>query len=151
MVQIEKIFIGFKSELDWSVVEVHGLISGGGFGVVAWLTGIQVDVWGEKLDHVAQIHAHQESGDPEPEHGDSHGHVGDQRWGFVSQVEVFFVVDVIGSHLPDERVEGTSSSEGVVSFGLISSEMLGVVSGYVSVVGVLGCGPLESVKHLSSA
>ena len=34
----EKIFIAFKSELDWSVVEVHGLISGWRLGVITGLT-----------------------------------------------------------------------------------------------------------------
>ena len=65
----------------------------------------------EQLDHISQVHAHEEGWDPKPKHGDSHGEVGDDGWGFVSQVEVFFVVDVITSHFPDEGIEGTFSSE----------------------------------------
>ena len=83
----------------------------------------------EELYHIAQVYAHEEGGDPEPEHSDSHGEVGNQGWDLVSQVEIFFVVDVICGHLPNQSVEGTSSSQGVVSLGLILSQMFGVVSG----------------------
>ncbi len=126
--QIEKIFMDCKSELGRSVVEVHGLVSGGGFGVLTWLACIHVYVRSEQLNHISQIHAHEESGDPEPEHGDSHGEVGDDGWGFVSQVEVFFVVDVIAGHFPDQGVKCTFSSQGVVSFRLVLSEVLRSVS-----------------------
>jgi hypothetical protein len=116
-----------KSELGWSVMEVHSFVSGWRFSVITGLSCVHVDVRGEELDHIAQIDTHQESGYPEPEHGDSHGEVGDDGWSFVPQVEVFFVVDVIGSHFPNESIEGTFSSESVVSFGLVSSEVLGSV------------------------
>jgi hypothetical protein len=122
--KIEKIFMGVKSELGWSVVEVHSFVSGWRFCVLTGLSCVQIDVRGEELDHIAQIDAHQESWYPEPEHGDSHGEVGDDGWGFVSQVEVFFVVDVIGSHFPDEGIEGTFPSQSVVSFGLVFSDVL---------------------------
>lgn len=129
-------------------MEVKGLISGGALSIITWLTGIQVNVRSEELDHITEVDTHQEGGYPEPEHGESHGQVGDERWGFISQVEVFFVVDVVCGHFPDKGIEGSPPPQGVVSLGLILSQMFGVVSGNVPVVSVCGCGSLESVQHL---
>jgi hypothetical protein len=126
--EIEKIFMDCRSELGKSIVEVHGLVSCWAFGVVTRLACVGIYVRGEKLDHISQIKAYEQGGNPEPKHGDSHGKVCDDWWGFVSQVEVFFVVDVITSHFPNQGVKGTFSSQSVVSFRLVLSEVLRSVS-----------------------
>lgn len=91
-------------------MEVHSLIPGWGLGVVHGLTCVNVDMWGKELDHVAQIYAHEESRHPEPEHGQSHGEV-DDEWGcFIPDIEVFFVVNMVGSHFPEKSVEGALSA-----------------------------------------
>lgn len=82
-------------------MEIHGLISGWGFGVLTRLSSIVVNVRGKELNHIAQSDADQEGWDPEPEHGDSHGEVGDDWWDFVPDVEIFFVIDMVGSHFPN--------------------------------------------------
>ncbi len=97
----DKILIEFRSELGRSIMEVHGLVSGWGLSILSRLSSIVINVGCEEFNHITQGNTHQEGRNPEPEHGNSHWEVGDDGWDFVSDVEVLFVTDMIGSHLPD--------------------------------------------------
>ena len=142
------LFMITKSELYRSVVEIQCLVSCRWLGVFSRLSSVQVNMRSEKFYHIAQEHTHKQSRDPEPEHCNSHRQVGYQGRSFVPQIEVLFITDVVCCHFPHQCIKCTFSTQGVVSFRLVSSQMFRVVSCYVSVVSVLRCCPLKPVQHL---
>ena len=113
-----------------------------------WIGGsahVGVFVGQEYTDHVILVEKDHESGYHEQEPGYSLDEVYHEDWSFVSHIEFFLVVDVIGSHFVDEGVIGTFSAELQEPLTLIVPEGLRCKLVEVAVVCVIGGTSAESV------
>lgn len=102
-----------RSEFWFLVDEVQGLVATHCFGLGVRLARIVKFNLPEDSQHVAKPKTEYNSRRNEPEHSQSHTGVNKERRYFISQVEIFFIVDVISSILIDKSIECTSSTKTV--------------------------------------
>ena len=123
----------------------HRLVSIRWLCIISWLTGVLICMCNKKFYHVSEHEAYHKSRDQKPIHSNSHGKI-DKNWmSFISNLNVLFVTDVIAAHLNNQRIKYTFSAWSIVSFGLIYSDVLGLISRQISVVSVVRGQSLESI------
>lgn len=103
--------LAIRSEFNLAIDHVEGLVVANYLWVGVWPSGVEELNLPEDPQHVTKAETENESCGDEPEKSQTHGHVADEDWHFVSHVEVLLIVDVIGSVLENEVVEGSSAAK----------------------------------------
>jgi hypothetical protein len=115
-------------------VHIHALIPGGNLSILQGPLQIG-DISGvEGLDHIAKVERDEYARNHKPVPAHPHRRVHDERGHLVPHVEVFFVADVVGSHLVHQSVEGALTAQVVVAFRLVFAQMFRACPLQVAVV-----------------
>ena len=109
------VLIWLRSIFGCTIDEVQSLISCRNFGGSARPGRIIELNLPKDSQHIAQSETQDNRGRDEPKCCQSLRHVGDEGWHFISQVKIFFVVDMVSSHFQNQVIKGTSAAKIIVS------------------------------------